>query len=255
MDPVMGAHKKICKAFRKLATWNSDRHTKSIVKLLLQVLVTHWRERQGLPSVYQCRQSFQETKEASTDPKSVPTDDDHNQKSEPETMVKEGSPEESELSKQLESALKITDDHKDSSSPGPDDDSTVNGSEEEQRFQQPVENDFYDVLRLQSHFEDWDEEDNKDWTKQTQAVISLLEVADLTEIAYEPGGELKALTPQDLKRLISALESNAFGMFDRLRKKPVCFGRGKKNEDGTRYTVCLSKGRKRWKLTHHPTPF
>ncbi|KAK3838596.1 MAG: hypothetical protein JOS17DRAFT_670337, partial [Linnemannia elongata] len=89
----------------------------------------------------------------------------------------------------------------------------------------PVENDFYDVLRLQSHFEDWDDEDQKDWNKQSQIVLSLLELAGLTEMASEPGAPLHALTSLDVKRLISALESNAFGMFDRTKKKPVCFGR------------------------------
>jgi hypothetical protein len=103
------------------------------------------------------------------------------------------------------------------------------------RIQEPVENDFFDVLRLQSHFEDWDEEDQKDWNKQSHIVLSLLEMAGLTEIASVPGPgsegeakqELHTLTSIDVKRLISALESNAFGMFDRTKKKPVCFGRGK----------------------------
>ncbi|KAF9986596.1 hypothetical protein BGZ65_006954 [Modicella reniformis] len=95
-----------------------------------------------------------------------------------------------------------------------------------ERIQQPIENDFYDVLRLQSHCEDWDEEENKDWNKQARIVLSLLQMAGLTEVAHERGGELKVLTAQDIKRLISALESNAFGMFDRTKRKPVCFGRG-----------------------------
>ncbi|KAH7059389.1 hypothetical protein BKA57DRAFT_431744 [Linnemannia elongata] len=97
--------------------------------------------------------------------------------------------------------------------------------EDKDRIQEPVENDFYDVLRLQSHFEDWDDEDQKDWNKQSQIVLSLLEMAGLTEMASEPGGPLHTLTSLDVKRLISALESNAFGMFDRTKKKPVCFGR------------------------------
>ncbi|CAO3573446.1 unnamed protein product [Mortierella alpina] len=97
--------------------------------------------------------------------------------------------------------------------------------QQENRIQEPVENDFYDVLRLQSHFEDWDDEDTKDWNKQSQTVLSLLEMSGLTEMATEPGGELKTITSLEVKKLISALESNAFGMFDRTKKKPVCFGR------------------------------
>ncbi|KAG9072469.1 hypothetical protein KI688_000240 [Linnemannia hyalina] len=97
--------------------------------------------------------------------------------------------------------------------------------EDEDRTQEPIENDFYDVLRLQSHFEDWDDEDQKDWNKQSQIVLTLLEMAGLTEMASEPGGPLRTLTSLDVKRLISALESNAFGMFDRAKKKAICFGR------------------------------
>jgi hypothetical protein len=94
-------------------------------------------------------------------------------------------------------------------------------------IQEPIENDFFDVMRLQSHFEDWDEDDNKDWDKQAQIVLALLERSGLTEIAVAQGSqELRTLTAQDVKQMISALESNAFGMFDRSKTKPICFGRG-----------------------------
>ena len=98
--------------------------------------------------------------------------------------------------------------------------------QDQDRIQEPVENDFYDFLLLQSHFEDWDEEDNKDWNKQSQIVLSLLDLAGLTEVALGRDEPLRSLTSLDIKRMISALESNAFGMFDRSKTKPVCFGRG-----------------------------
>ncbi|KAF9110454.1 hypothetical protein BGX27_006324 [Mortierella sp. AM989] len=216
MDPLLGAHSKICKTLRKLATWNSDRHTKSIIKLLLQVLMNHWRERQGIPTVYQNRKLFQETK----------SDDD-------EGLGREGSA----LANDLENKLSVNEQTQPASTEiQPKDiqkieaemqvDAATNTEiQNRNRVQEPVENDFYDFLRLQSHFEDWDEEDTKDWNKQSYIVLSFLEMAGLTEMATERGGPLKTITSMDVKKLISALESNAFGMFDRSRKKPVCFGR------------------------------
>ncbi|KAF9147833.1 hypothetical protein BGX20_006531, partial [Mortierella sp. AD010] len=226
MDPLLGAHSKICKTFRKLATWNSDRHTKSIIKLLLQVLMNHWRERQGISTAYQNRKSFQETKSCQED------------------GVLEKDDEESKLNKDLESKLNVQEQTLETTTTTTTTEpqlqpqsKTETELQEEQlakdaaevqrqnRIQEPVENDFYDFLRLQSHFEDWDEEDTKDWNKQSHIVLSLLEMAGLTEMATERDGPLKTITSTDVKKLISALESNAFGMFDRTRKKPICFGR------------------------------
>ncbi|KAF9206195.1 hypothetical protein BGZ49_002844 [Haplosporangium sp. Z 27] len=227
MDPLQGGHPKICKALRKLATWNSDRHTKSIIKLLLQVLMNHWRERQGIPTLYQSHKLSLELQKSS------------------ETQ---GDIQESDLTKDLESKLSIQEDQESSSmlstrekdkdnlqakglqktieseSSETKSDKDIE-NERENRIQEPVENDFYDFLRLQSHFEDWDEEDNKDWNKQSNTVLSLLEMAGLTEMVTERDGPLKTITSTDVKKLISALESNAFGMFDRTKNKPVCFGR------------------------------
>ncbi|KAF9126342.1 hypothetical protein BGW39_006708 [Mortierella sp. 14UC] len=239
MDPQMGCHLKVCRTLRKLATWNSDRHTKSIIKLLLQVLMNHWRERQGIPTAYQSRkvlmmkekeevangsgiggdkligradvegatEKITQTLAATTIASTTPTT----------TLTPSSSPQpSSELNSNSNSNNSNNNDH-----------------EDENRTQEPVENDFFDVLRLQSHFEDWDDEDQKDWNKQSHVVLSLLEMAGLTEMASQPGSEaegegkqeLHTLTSLDVKKLISALESNAFGMFDRTKKKPVCFGR------------------------------
>ncbi|KAF9361845.1 hypothetical protein BGX26_011069 [Mortierella sp. AD094] len=212
MDPLLGAHSKICKTLRKLATWNSDRHTKSIIKLLLQVLMNHWRERQGIPTAYQNRKLFQETK------------------SYQDGVLED---EESKLNKDLESKLNVQDQTSETTREAqPKTERELQAEvakdaevQRQNRVQEPVENDFYDFLRLQSHFEDWDEEDTKDWNKQSHVVLSLLEMAGLTEIATERDGPLKIITSKDVKKLISALESNAFGMFDRMKKKPICFGR------------------------------
>ncbi|KAG0000491.1 hypothetical protein BGZ79_005889, partial [Entomortierella chlamydospora] len=219
MDPLLGAHSKICKTFRKLATWNSDRHTKSIIKLLLQVLMNHWRERQGIPTAYQNRKSVQETNGCQED--GILGKDD----------------EESRLNKDLESKLNVQDQTSETTTtmsepqpqPQPKTETELQAEQlakdaaevqRQNRIQEPVENDFYDFLRLQSHFEDWDEEDTKDWNKQSHIVLSLLEMAGLTEMATERDGPLKTITSTDVKKLISALESNAFGMFDRTKKKP-----------------------------------
>ncbi|KAF9178937.1 hypothetical protein BGZ51_007354 [Haplosporangium sp. Z 767] len=216
MDPKQGAHGKICKTFRKLATWNSDRHTKSIIKLLLQVLMNHWRERQGLPSLYQSRKLMQMRNE-SVDASAAEA-----------TTVMTAATNESTGAAAITSAPSSP-----SSSAAADtgaiapEAQELNAQEDGRKgkVQEPVENDFYDVLRLQSHYEDWDDEDTKDWNRQAQVVLSLLELSELNEIRSEPDGPLQKLTAVDIKKLVSALESNAFGMFDRTRKKPVCFGR------------------------------
>ncbi|KAI8606591.1 hypothetical protein EDD21DRAFT_166904 [Dissophora ornata] len=225
MDPLAGAHGKICKTLRKLATWDSNRHTKSIIKLLLQVLMGHWRERQGIPSAYKSRRLFQEILEKRK------ASDESAQVSDSESL---------RLALDLESKLDIINQNKDAALATRelyDETVSVTGEkkrndvetkqdDETLRVQEPVENDFYDFLRLQSHFEDWDEDDTKDWDRQSQIVLSFLEIAGLTEIAAERDGPLKKLTSLDVKRLISVLESNAFGMFDCSKKKEVCFGRG-----------------------------
>ncbi|KAF8939518.1 hypothetical protein BGZ58_009523 [Dissophora ornata] len=224
MDPLAGAHGKICKTLRKLATWDSNRHTKSIIKLLLQVLMGHWRERQGIPSAYKSRRLFQEILEKRK------ASDESAQVSDSESL---------RLALDLESKLDIINQNKDAALATRelyDETASVTGEkkrndvetkqdDETLRVQEPVENDFYDFLRLQSHFEDWDEDDTKDWDRQSQIVLSFLEIAGLTEIAAERDGPLKKLTSLDVKRLISVLESNAFGMFDCSKKKEVCFGR------------------------------
>ncbi|GJJ68734.1 hypothetical protein EMPS_01080 [Entomortierella parvispora] len=234
MDPQMGCHLKICRAFRKLATWNSDRHTKSIIKLLLQVLMNHWRERQGFLTAYQNRQLLlrkaEEGKEQGLD-------------REREERAAEGvATELSAMALDSEAEGTITqaaigqntqdNSFKDDQpypilspghSPSPSEQQQENDGRD--RIQEPVENNFYDFLLLQSHFEDWDEEDNKDWNKQSQIVLSLLDLAGLTEVAMGRDEPLRPLTSADIKRMISALESNAFGMFDRSKTKPVCFGR------------------------------
>lgn len=223
----MGCHLKVCRALRKLATWNSDRHTKSIIKLLVQVLMGHWRERQGIPTAYQCRRALemreqQENREKEEHRLEMDTTDVDGVSTEAVIKLLE----DTTLTPTTTSTTLPT-----SQSPPPPSPPSSNAPQEQDedkfRIQEPVENDFYDVLRLQSHFEDWDDEDQKDWNKQSQVVLSLLEMAGLTEMASEPGGPLYTLTSLDVKRLISALESNAFGMFDRTKKKPVCFGRGK----------------------------
>lgn len=219
----MGCHLKVCRALRKLATWNSDRHTKSIIKLLLQVLMGHWRERQGIPTAYQSRRALeireqQENKEKEERGFEMGMTDVDGVSTEAVTKLLE----EITLTSTTTPTTPPT-----PQSPPPSSNAPYEQNEDKNRIQEPVENDFYDVLRLQSHFEDWDDEDQKDWNKQSQIVLSLLELAGLTEMASEPGAPLHALTSLDVKRLISALESNAFGMFDRTKKKPVCFGRGK----------------------------
>ncbi|KAG0056705.1 hypothetical protein BGZ83_003948 [Gryganskiella cystojenkinii] len=239
MDPDMGCHPKICRSYRKLATWNSDRHTKSIIKLLLQVLMNHWRERQGILTAYQNRQAMLRQQQEERDKV---------QETEKVTeglaalMIQSESPQKGGVGKHESNiGLKTQDesttqDQKPftipSSSLPPQEEQLQEQQHQEKereqqksRIQEPVENDFYDFLLLQSHFEDWDEEDNKDWNKQAQIVLSLLELAGLTEVAWQRDGPTKLMTAQDIKRLISALESNAFGMFDRTKKKPVCFGR------------------------------
>lgn len=234
----------MCRTLRRLATWNSDRHTKSIIKLFLQVLLNHWRERHGILSLYQ---------------------NHHRQL----LLRKENEDKEREVERDAEEGKVVTDlsamtiDPESKQGPTPtvgQDTQTnkvnnnslsphscspstehLNRDQEEQqqqqeeedlknRIQEPVENDFYDFLLLQSHFEDWDEEDNKDWDKQAQIVLSFLELAGLTEVTWERGGPLQAITSFDIKKMISALESNAFGMFDRSKKKPICFGRGKQKK-------------------------
>ncbi|KAG0197343.1 hypothetical protein BGX28_009163 [Mortierella sp. GBA30] len=234
MDPLIGAHPKICRTLRKLATWNSDRHTKSIIKLLLQVLMNHWRERQGMPTAYKSRKLIQEQEQEQEEKKNKDQGLKRDETSDTTVMIQK-----ERLALEFDSKLRVTEMKEDSAETAPPTESNIvvstkqEDEEEKQnqekennnRIQEPVENDFYDVLRLQSHFEDWDEEDTKDWNKQSQIVLSLLEMAGLTEMAVELGGALKTITSFDVKKLISALESNAFGMFDRSKKKPVCFGR------------------------------
>ncbi|KAF9539500.1 hypothetical protein EC957_005337 [Mortierella hygrophila] len=223
MDPRMGCHLKVCRALRRLATWNSDRHAKSMIKLLVQVLMRHWRERQGIPTVYQSRRALeireqQENKEKEEHELGMGTTDVDGVSTEAVTKLLG----ETTLTSTTTPNIPPT-----SHSPLPPSSLNAPGEQDEDKnqTQEPVENDFYDVLRLQSHFEDWDDEDQKDWNKQSQIVLTLLEMAGLTEMASEPGGPLHTLTSLDVKRLISALESNAFGMFDRSKKKAVCFGR------------------------------
>ncbi|KAF9425336.1 hypothetical protein BGZ76_003314 [Entomortierella beljakovae] len=219
MDPLLGAHPKICRAFRKLATWNSDRHTKSIIKLLLQVLMNHWRERQGYTTAYRNRKLFHES------------NNNNSNSIKEEEVQTEG--ESSDLVDALNCKMLIKDKTSEPSGESKPEiiENPTSFTEQQsdllkiKEYQEPIENDFYDVLRLQSHFEDWDEEDTKDWNKQSHIVISLLEMASLTEMATEQGGPLKVIDSTDVKKLISSLESNAFGMFDRSKSKPVCFGR------------------------------
>ncbi|KAF9983496.1 hypothetical protein BGZ75_005045 [Mortierella antarctica] len=235
MDPAVGAHAKICRTLRKLATWNSDRHTKSIIKLLLQVLMNHWRERQGMSTAYKSRKLLQELQE---EQKQQQQQQQQQQQKKNKTDQETGSDMPSRLdlavdnhgeedSRDMQLATDLDRQLSLKEVSVPVDALVVSKKEQQQqnRIQEPVENDFYDVLRLQSHFEDWDDEDTKDWNKQSQTVLSLLEMSGLTEMAIAPGGELKTITSLDVKKLISALESNAFGMFDRTKKKPVCFGR------------------------------
>ncbi|KAF9933951.1 hypothetical protein FBU30_003895 [Linnemannia zychae] len=242
MDPQQGCHAKVCRALRKLATWNTDRHTKSIVKLFVQVLMNHWRERQGFLSAYQSRRRILEQERANGN---IRLEQIRTQEQEQEqelmkcqskkdntidTLVKDIN--ERLVTINITPALLSPEPTPQPASPtSPSShlsdahNNNCNDNDKSQRTQEPIENDFYDVLRLQSHFEDWDDEDQKDWNKQSQTVLSLLELAGLTEMALTPQGPLVKLTSLDIKRLISALESNAFGMFDRTKKKPVCFGR------------------------------
>ncbi|KAG0309927.1 hypothetical protein BGZ98_000015 [Dissophora globulifera] len=221
MDPVNGGnHMRVCRALRKLATWKSDRHAKSIIKLMLQVLMGHWRERQGVPSAYKIRKSFQEVIEKRPS-EIIETGNSRAGMDNNVEMV--------QLAEDMKRQLDIIDLDADASlqlAAASLADRRVETKMDDQRqqdehhhIQGPVENGFYDVLRLQTHFEDWDEEDTKDWNRQTQTVLSLLDMAGLAEIAMESGGPLKRLTSTDVKQLISALESNAFGMFDRSKKK------------------------------------
>ncbi|KAF8940567.1 hypothetical protein BGZ47_007701 [Haplosporangium gracile] len=232
MDPTMGCHLKVCRTLRKLATWNSDRHTKSIIKLLVQVLMGHWRERQGIPTAYQSHKALERREQQEKE-------QEQELKLETGTTDADGIAMEAVTKLLEETALSSTTTTPSTplipqspqppqlpqSPPVPSSDVLLDQKQDKNRIQEPVENNFYDVLRLQSHFEDWDDEDQKDWNKQSQIVLSLLEMAGLTEITSEPGGALHTLTSLDVKRLISALESNAFGMFDRTKKKHVCFGR------------------------------
>ncbi|KAG0254536.1 hypothetical protein BG011_005676 [Mortierella polycephala] len=213
MDPMQGAHGKVCKTFRKLATWNSDRHTKSIIKLLLQVLMNHWRERQGFPSVFQSRKLGQKLNEGA-DTSAVEA-----------TMVMAVTTNEPMAAAATTSTPSSAAAAETGAIASEAQELNAQGDGQKSKVQEPVENDFYDVLRLQSHYEDWDDEDTKDWNRQAQVVLSLLELSGLNEIRSEPDGPLQKLTAMDIKKLVSALESNAFGMFDRTRKKPVCFGR------------------------------
>lgn len=199
-----GYHAKVCRTLRKLATWNSDRHSKSIIKLLLHVLLNHWKERQGIPTTYRAHRMLEKERERS--------------KGQP--IHQEGDGIEA-LTQALESGAQL---HEEASTESL---ATHGVKDAQDEIQEPIENDFFDVMRLQSHFEDWDEDDNKDWNRQAQVVLALLERSGLTEIAVAQGSlELRTLTAQDVKRMISALESNAFGMFDRSKSKPICFGRG-----------------------------
>lgn len=203
-----GYHAKVCRTLRKLATWNSDRHTKSIIKLLLHILLNHWKERQGIPTTYRAHRTLEKEREL--------------EKSMAQLDNKEDGVE--SLGQVLAAGAKLHDGSAESTVAS---DNLAKDPQDE--IQEPIENDFFDVMRLQSHFEDWDEEDNKDWDRQAQIVLALLELSGLMEIAAGPGSqEVRTLTAQDIKQMISALESNAFGMFDRSKSKPVCFGRGKR---------------------------
>ncbi|KAI1321642.1 hypothetical protein EDD11_003122 [Mortierella claussenii] len=240
MDPRGGAHGKVCKTLRKLATWNSDRHTKSIIKLLLQVLMSHWRERQGIPTAYQSRMLMlaqsSRSRKSDIDYQSD-MDNDGKGKGDSDDNVENGLDLGQEVEKKLtvtaavqeieQAAVTGATESQDVQAAAETTEAEAEQQQRRNRIQEPIENDFYDFLRLQSHYEDWDEEDNKDWKKQSYTVLSLLEMAGLTEMATERGTttEMRLLTVQDIKQLISALESNAFGMFDRSKSKPVCFGR------------------------------
>ncbi|KAF9425428.1 hypothetical protein BGZ94_007531 [Podila epigama] len=224
---VVGYHPKICKTLRKLATWNSDRHTKSIIKLLLQVLLNHWKERQGIPTAYQYREMYneQQKKQKALDVMlaQVSLNDKKEHLEQNETMAPGEAIEASQPQKeqqqqpQKEEELQQQHHHQHQQHQDTDDCHLC-------QVQHPIENDFSDVLRLQSHFEDWSEEDHKDWNKQSQVVLGLLQLCGLTEIETKESG-LQTITAVDIKRMISALESNAFGMFDRSKSKPICFGR------------------------------
>ncbi|KAG0316967.1 hypothetical protein BGZ97_006096 [Linnemannia gamsii] len=251
MDPLVGCHLKVCRTLRKLATWNSDRHTKSIIKLLIQVLMGHWRERQGFLTAYQSRRALERQQQHQQEREREQMDkDDGDEDLKGQEQEKEGATEvdgssAAAVTKLLETTIissSTTPTPPTSQLPQPSQPSSSSSSsaaqdqdqnQDQNWIQEPVENDFYDVLRLQSHFEDWDDEDQKDWNKQSHIVLSLLEMAGLTEMASTPGGPLHTLTSLDVKRLISALESNAFGMFDRTKKKPVCFGRAVQADGST----------------------
>lgn len=206
LNATTGYHAKVCRTLRKLATWGSDRHTKSIIKLLLLILLNHWKERQGIPTTYRAHRMVEREMK----------------KNKTQSINQEGDGVES-LTQALESGAQL---HEEANAENM---ATISDGVKDSRdeIQEPIENDFFDVMRLQSHFEDWDEDDNKDWDKQAQIVLALLERSGLTEIAVAQGSqELRTLTAQDVKQMISALESNAFGMFDRSKTKPICFGRG-----------------------------
>ncbi|KAF9911235.1 hypothetical protein EC991_004459 [Linnemannia zychae] len=239
MDPKMGCHLKVCRTLRKLATWNSDRHTKSIIKLLLQVLMNHWREREGIPTGYQSRKALMKKEKAEMEMGKGVGCGSYGSGAEGTgltEMVAEDAKATTEevidilAATTITPATPITTASTPQTPPQAFSESNNDSSKDDNRVQEPVENDFFDVLRLQSHFEDWDDEDQKDWNKQSHIVLSLLEMAGLTQMASAPRlgseeQELHTLTSLDVKKLISALESNAFGMFDRTKKKPVCFGR------------------------------
>ncbi|KAG0228449.1 hypothetical protein BGW41_003427 [Actinomortierella wolfii] len=254
MDPTSGCHPKLCRALRRLATWDSDRHTKSIIKLYLQVLLSHWRERQGLSTPYERHQQAhmeKQLREQEEAAKGAGTPDDLKESSETREVMAcatvdtvAGDKEQEVLPKNFNVQLSI------SSAQAPTNDSIQNSSlssamtsampseqlqlqqqlspqqQQQQRQLVPIENTFEDVRRLQSHVEDWDEEEHQDWAKQSQVVLSLLEMAGLTEMMVDAKTkEVCQITAEDIKYTVSALESNCFGMFDRSRKKHVCFGR------------------------------
>ncbi|KAF9158183.1 hypothetical protein DFQ26_007893, partial [Actinomortierella ambigua] len=262
MDPTSGCHPKLCRALRRLATWDSDRHTKSIIKLYLQVLLSHWRERNAFLTPYQHHRQL--LKDLEEEKLQRGQEDQQQQKQEQQPLLKEADSEDiktvivpeigstneansppppsqgqeaprlSSLSDQLDTRLCI------SSASNPGSDATVDGPQRSP-LQEPIENTFEDVRALQSHVEDWDEEEHQDWNKQAQVVLSLLEMAGLTEMRVvvdrakstsddakenmAEETEERRITAEDVKFTVSALESNCFGMFDRSRKKPVCFGR------------------------------
>ncbi|KAF9977890.1 hypothetical protein BGZ73_004486 [Actinomortierella ambigua] len=243
MDPTSGCHPKLCRSLRRLATWDSDRHTKSIIKLYLQILLSHWRERQGLRTPYQHHQQMlkEEEKEKEERKKERQEQDEHGEQqsraedsedqNKTSLLTKESTHTDADLPQDQASLSLSLSDHVEaqlciSSAPIPESENQSPSSP------QPIENTFEDVQALQSHVEDWDEEEHQDWNKQAQVVLSLLEMAGLTEMkvavdreenSQDEGEEKETqerqITAEDIKFTVSALESNCFGMFDRSRKK------------------------------------